>query len=135
MIFLLSARSLQVIVSSETPADVSISGLALPFGDRYLLRPGDYTVSASAQGYHPLATTVTVDDQDSQVLKLELQLLPGLVSFDSLPEGASIQIDGETVGHKVVEVPLHEYGATIARKGGPNTFGAVSVFGDFHPQL
>ena len=102
MIFLLSARSLQVIVSSETPADVSISGLALPFGDRYLLRPGDYTISASAEGYHPLETSVTVDQQDSQTIELELQLLPGLITIESSPAGASVLIDGELVG----ETPL-----------------------------
>ncbi len=98
MLFLLSARSLQVVVNAETEAQVSISGLALPFGDRYLLRPGDYTVSASAEGYHPLEAPVTVDEQDSQTLVLELQLLPGLLSIDAVPIGAKVQIDGEPAG-------------------------------------
>ncbi len=104
MIFLLSARSLQVVVSTETPAQVSVSGLALPFGDRYLLRPGTYTVRASSEGYLPLETSVTVDNQDSQILSLELQLLPGLVSIDSTPTGASVQIDGEPAG----QTPLQD---------------------------
>jgi hypothetical protein len=82
MLFLLSARSLQVVVVAATPAQVSLDGIALPFGNRYLLRPGTYTVHASAEGYHPLETSVTVDDRDSQSLQLELQLLPGLVSID-----------------------------------------------------
>ena len=102
MIFLLSVRSLQVLVISETPAQVSVSGLALPFGERYLLRPGDYTVSASAEGYHPLETSVTVDQRDSQTIELELQLLPGLVTIESNPAGATVLIDGEPVG----ETPL-----------------------------
>ena len=33
MFFLLSARSLQIRVNTESPARVSISGLALPFGE------------------------------------------------------------------------------------------------------
>ncbi len=99
MLFLLSARSLQVVVIADMPADISVDGLALPFGNRYLLRPGTYTVRASAEGYHPLETPVTVDERDSQTLQLELQLLPGLVSIDSTPAGASVQIDGEDVGH------------------------------------
>ena len=104
MLFLLSARSLQVLVSTETPAQVSVSGLALPFGDRYLLRPGTYTVRASAEGYVPLESTVTVDEQDSQTLQLALALLPGLVSIDSAPAGASVQVDGEAVG----QTPLRD---------------------------
>jgi formylglycine-generating enzyme required for sulfatase activity len=104
MIFLLSARSLQVVVIADAPAQVSLSGLALPFGDRYLLRPGTYTLRASAEGYHPLETSVTVDEQDSQSVQLELQLLPGLVSIESLPAGARVQIDGEPAG----QTPLRD---------------------------
>jgi len=98
MLFLLSARSLQVVVTAQAPADVSIDGLALAFGNRFLLRPGNYTVRASAEGYHPLETPVTVDERDNQTLQLELKLLPGLVSIDSKPPGASVQIDGVNVG-------------------------------------
>ena len=104
MLFLLSVRSLQVLVTAETPAQVSVSGLALPFGDRYLLRPGTYEVTASAEGYHTLETTVTVDDQDSQTLQLELALLPGRVSIESIPPGANVRIDGEPAG----QTPLRE---------------------------
>jgi hypothetical protein len=107
MLFLLSARSLQVVVIAETPASVELSGLALPFGDRYLLRPGQYTVRASAEGYHPLETGVTVDERDSQTLELTLQLLPGLVSIDTLPAGASVKIDGEPAGQTpLADLPL-----------------------------
>ena len=87
MLFLLSARSLQVVVIAETPASVDLSGLALPFGDRYLLRPGQYIVRATAEGYHPLETGVTVDERDSQTLELTLQLLPGLAD-DEKEDGA-----------------------------------------------
>ncbi|MEE4146572.1 MAG: PEGA domain-containing protein [Halieaceae bacterium] len=107
MLFLLSARSLQVVVTAETPASIALSGLALPFGDRYLLRPGQYTVRASAEGYHPLQTEVTVDERDSQTVELTLQLLPGLVSIDSVPAGASVQIDGEPAGQTPLkDLPL-----------------------------
>jgi formylglycine-generating enzyme required for sulfatase activity len=96
--FLLSARSLQVLVTADTPAEVSVSGLALPFGERYLLRQGQYQVSASAEGYYPLVTDITVDARDSQTVELVLQPLPGLLSVDSVPAGARVVIDGEAVG-------------------------------------
>lgn len=102
--FLLSAHSLQVIVTAENPAQVSVSGLALPFGERYLLRAGEYEVSASAEGYHPMLSKVTVDQRDSQSVELILQPLPGTLAIDSQPAGARVAIDGETVG----ETPLRD---------------------------
>ena len=115
MLFLLSARSLQVVVTAQTPVDISIDGLALSFGNRFLLRPGNYTVRASAEGYHPLAAPVTVDEQDSQTLQLELKLLPGLVSIDTVPPGASVLIDGVDVGKTPLQDLSVEAGArTVA---------------------
>ncbi|MCB1689657.1 MAG: PEGA domain-containing protein [Halioglobus sp.] len=110
MLFLFSARSLHITVDAETPATLSVSGLALPFLDqRYLLLPGTYEVSASAEGYQPLTTTVDVDDRDSQTLELALQALPGLVSIDSTPQGASVSVNGESVGKTpLVDIPLPE---------------------------
>ena len=111
MLFLLSARSLMIEVAAQAPAkaSVSVSGLALPFGKRYLLRPGDYEIHATAEGYHPLATTVTVDQRDSQSIELQLQALPGLLSVNSEPTGASVIIDGDTVGKTPLQdLPLTE---------------------------
>ena len=84
MLFLFSARSLQVLVEAEHPTSVEVSGLAIPFGDRYLLRPGSYTVSAEAEGYYPLSTEVTVTDADTQSTTLVLAPLPGPVSYTHL---------------------------------------------------
>lgn len=107
MLFLFSARSLQIAVDAEVPAQVSVSGLALPFGKRYLLLPGEYEVNARAEGYQPLTTTATVDDRDSQTLELSLQALPGLVSIDSTPPGASVTVDGASVGKTpIIDLPL-----------------------------
>jgi len=110
--FLLSSRSLQVLVVAEAAPDVTIHGLALPFGDRYLLRPGDYEVTVTAEGYYPLSTTVTVDRGDSQVVELILQPLPGLLSIRSEPDGATVTIDGEIAGTTPLEkreVPAGEH--------------------------
>src|SRR6056297_3131946 len=66
LVFLFTARSLEVVVDAQGKVDTSISGLAVPLGNRYLLRPGDDTLTATAAGYRPLTTEVTVDDSDSQ---------------------------------------------------------------------
>jgi formylglycine-generating enzyme required for sulfatase activity len=100
--FLLTARSLEVVVVAEAPAEVDIEGLALPFGERYLLRPGSYRVDVTAEGYHPLREEVAVDDRDSQRVELVMKPLPGLLSVTSEPPGARVLIDGEKVG----ETPL-----------------------------
>ena len=57
------------MVDAQAPARVSVDGLALPFGNHYLLRPGDYEVSVTAAGYQPLVTTVTVDERDNQTVE------------------------------------------------------------------
>ncbi len=109
MLFLLSARSLMIEVAAQAPGHVSVSGLALPFGKRYLLRPGEYDIRVTAEGYHPLATTVTVDQRDSQSIEVQLQALPGLLSVNSEPAGASVIIDGDTVGKTPLQdLPLTE---------------------------
>ncbi|PLW68363.1 PEGA domain-containing protein [Pseudohalioglobus lutimaris] len=102
--FLFSARSLQIIVTAESPANVDIAGLALPFGERFLLRPGDYNVGVVAEGYHPLDTVVTVTDADSQTAHLVLAPLPGRISIDSQPPGARVFVDDQHVG----DTPLAE---------------------------
>ena len=109
LLFLFSARSLQITVDAEVAAQVSVDGLALPFGNRYLLLPGTYKVSASAEGYQPLATTVEVDDRDDQTIELTLQAMPGLIAIDSSPQGASVMVDGESVGKTpLVDLPLEQ---------------------------
>ena len=107
MLFLLTSRSLQVIVHTETTPDISVSGLVLPFGERYLLREGEYEVTVTAEGYQPLQTQVTVDDRDGQTVELTPQPLPGLLSFTSEPAGASVSINGELLGKTpLLEIPV-----------------------------
>ncbi len=98
MLFLYSARSLEIKVDAQSPARVSVTGLALPFGKHYLLQPGDYTVNVTAAGYQPLVATVTVDERDNQTVELAPQALPGLVSLDSEPPGANVTVDGTALG-------------------------------------
>ena len=110
MLYLFSARSLTIEVQeAQAPVQVSVSGLALPLGKRYLLRPGDYDIHVTAEGYYPLSAAVTVDQRDSQTIELQLQALPGLLSVHSEPAGASVIVDGESVGKTPLRnLPLAE---------------------------
>jgi len=96
--FLFTARS--VLVTTEPGfADVDIDGgLQLQLGERYLLRSGEYSVSASAEGYYPLEQSIEVSDDDNQAFQFVLKRLPGKLSFNSQPEGAQVLIDGEGIG-------------------------------------
>ncbi len=105
LVFLLTARSLDVRVMAEGDAVVSIDGMALPIGQRWLLRPGDYRVVVSVDGYHPWQDQVNVTDADSQTLEVTPVPLPGRLSISSQPSGASVLLNGSPVG----ATPLREY--------------------------
>ncbi len=96
--FLLTARSVEVAVVAEAPADIDIDGFALPFGQRFLVRPGSYPLAISAEGYEPHRGTLEVGSAETQRYEVTLRPLPGRVSFAGLPEGAALRLDGEPLG-------------------------------------
>ncbi len=99
MTFVLTARSIQISVEAESEVDIALSGgLYLPFGDRYLLRSGNYRVRVTAPGYHPLESPVNVTAESTQVIQLVLRPLPGQLDVSSQPGGASVFVDGELKG-------------------------------------
>lgn len=110
LLFLLTARSLQITVVAESEAELSLSGLAIPFGGRYLLRPGEYALAVNAEGYHPYAETLTVDDAASQRVEVILQPLPGRLTVHSEPAGAEVLVDGEVLGRTPLEDAAVEAG-------------------------
>lgn len=97
--FLFTARSVQIAVDTDAPASIDIDGLALPLGDRFLIRSGTYALRISAPGYVPHAGTLSVSGEASQRLDISLSPLPGRVTFTGLPDGAAIRIDGEDAGN------------------------------------
>jgi hypothetical protein len=60
LFFLFTARSLTLNIEAEAEPDFSLSGLNWSFGERLLVRPGNYTLSINAEGYHPYEQTITV---------------------------------------------------------------------------
>lgn len=114
--FLLTARSVSIIVEAESDAEVSVAGLAIPFGGRYLLRPGQYDLSVTAPGYVPFTGALEIGDAASQEQRIRLQPLPGSLSVNSVPEGASLRLDGELLGQTpldALEVAAGDYQLTL----------------------
>ncbi|MEE4277214.1 MAG: PEGA domain-containing protein [Halieaceae bacterium] len=112
--FLLTARSLQinVIADGADDADIRISGLALPFGERYLLRPGSYRLRVAAAGYRPYDEALEVSREATQRSEVILQPLPGRLTIAVEPAGARVLLDGEALGQAPLddaEVEAGEY--------------------------
>jgi formylglycine-generating enzyme required for sulfatase activity len=79
--------------------DIQVSGwLSFVLGERYLVRPGTLTVSASAKGHIPIQRTLTISDAAEQNFEFEFERLPGQLEVLSQPAGADITIDGQVIG-------------------------------------
>ena len=98
LFFLFTARSLTLNIDAEAEPDFSLSGLNWSFGERLLVRPGDYTLSITAEGYHPYEQTITVGDADTQQLDIRLAPLPGTVTITTKPAGGEIILDVLSLG-------------------------------------
>ena len=98
LFFLLTARSVAVTSETVTPIDINVGGLALPFGDRLLIRPGTYPLTITAEGYFPFQGTLEVDSADVQNRAVNLIPLPGTLIIETQPTGAAVVIDGQVAG-------------------------------------
>ena len=96
--FLLTARSIQIQTDTISEPKIEISGLAIPIGNRFLIREGNYPLQVSATGYEPLQTVLNVGSESNQLVQLSLSMLPGIVTIQSKPAGALISLDGISKG-------------------------------------
>ncbi|MGI9264109.1 MAG: PEGA domain-containing protein [Gammaproteobacteria bacterium] len=97
--FMFTARSVEVIIS-PVPETYSVEGaLVFRFGPRYLMRPGEYRVTAALEGYEPLDAAVEVGDEKAQSLQLSMERLGDrlFVETPNVP-GAEVRIDDESIG-------------------------------------
>ena len=97
--FMLTARAVY-IEAEPSVADVDISGvLQLKLAHRYLLRPGAYELTLSAEGYQPLRAPLTVNDESAQHYIYRLEKLPGRLHVNTgALTGATVFVDGVTRG-------------------------------------
>lgn len=97
MAYLFMARAV-IFQTEPSTAEIEISGLSFNIGDNYLLLRGDYDITANATGYYPLLESISVGDDATQELKLELQPLPGNLSVTSELENIKVSVDGKSAG-------------------------------------
>ncbi len=96
--FLLTARAVTINASPDH-ADLTISGgLAFSLSDHYLLRPGDYQLQISAEGYLPYGEALVVTDADRQEHTIELAKKPGHLKIVTTPAAAQVTVDGKLAG-------------------------------------
>ena len=105
VIILFLVSSSYYIFNSESvkfeiqPRDVdffSIQGgwFKIPLGDRYLLRPGDYSVEIKKDGFYPLIQNFIVTDEVNQIVPISLKKLPGIVNiYTNTNDESQIYID------------------------------------------
>ena len=98
LVFLLTARSLQLRINAVGAPTVEIEGLAIALGDRYLIQPGEYLVSVKIDGYRDWQQRVTVTEADSQQIDIQPAILPGPVTITSTPPGARVVLDDNELG-------------------------------------
>jgi formylglycine-generating enzyme required for sulfatase activity len=103
LLFLFTAKSVAIRVTATAEPDVSVSGLALPLGQRWLMLAGEHELAVTAPGYHPVERTIEVSADASQSVDVVMAPLPGRVTVLSQPEGASILLDGELIGETPLE--------------------------------
>ena len=78
------------------------------------LSPGEHTVEVRAERYEPATTTVSIAGAGTLAsLQVELSPLWADVSFDSKPAGATLRVDGETVGRTPITAELLQGGHVI----------------------
>lgn len=112
--FIFTATSVSVRTDPET-ASVAIEGTlpAVRFGNRVLLRPGDYLIEATLDGYEPARLQAKVTDETNQSFSLKLRKLPGSVRIE-VPTQARVTVDGKPLGDAPGEFELAPGKHTIA---------------------
>jgi formylglycine-generating enzyme required for sulfatase activity len=96
--FLFTAKSVRLTFEPQVESVGISGGLNIELGGIYLLRSGEYRVSATAPGFHELDALLEVGEERNQTHHFQLSKLPGLVTFTSTPEGADLAIDGVISG-------------------------------------
>jgi formylglycine-generating enzyme required for sulfatase activity len=98
---LFSSKSIQFRIEPGEPDYFAVSGgwFRLPVGNRFLLRPGHYTVTVRKDGYYEINQSLEVGDDPSRTVLIELRRLPGKLTVRTDPgTEAMVTVDDTSVG-------------------------------------
>ena len=104
--FIFTAKSVRFEVQPEAESLSVDGGFAFRLGEVYLLREGGYRVRAQAVGYHDIVRRVQVGAERNQVVPLRMLPLPGRVTFEIVPPGATVRVRGEASGQAPFEAKI-----------------------------
>lgn len=134
--FLASARAITLEFNPVADRVTIESGFAPVIGGRWLLRPGQYRLSAEAAGYHRIEEAITVGGEGGDVFRFEFRPLPGRLRILTDPAGAEVEVDGGSVGHAPMEALSLEPGEhRIGLRAGRHQVHDQSVDIDGRDQL
>ena len=117
-LYLFTANAVRFTLNVENVELQVKGGLVLPTGETYLMPRGDYVVQANADGYFELTLPITVTGDGDQSFALELQRLPGVVEFTSVPSGAEVRAEGAHLGITPFETNVPA-GTSVVRVSAP----------------
>ena len=107
--FLFTSKSVQLKFSPGADSISVEGGISFELGGVWLLREGNYTVSANRSLHHPLSTDLRIGSERNQVFELEFTPLPGYLAVKSEPQDAVVEIDGISVTATTpIEAGTHE---------------------------
>jgi len=98
---LFSAISVRFEIDPESIDSFDIDGgwFRMPMGDRFLLRPGNYTARVTKEGYYDVSHGFTVGDEDALTIPLVMRKLPGRLTINTDPAvNAAVTVDDKYFG-------------------------------------
>lgn len=121
--FLFTSKSVQIDFKPSADQVNITGGLSFELGGVYLLREGNYTVTAEVELYEPLVGNIEVGTERNQKKELVFIPKPGFLNFTLQPDDALLQLDGVTIegaggnSQSPLEVPAgeHELGVSHPR--------------------
>ena len=132
LLFLLTSRSVSFTFEPAATEYQLSGGLLFELGGTYLAFPGTYQLTARAPGYEELVTDVVVNSERNQYVEHKLVKLPGRISFESTPPGATVVVNGEPRGTTpIVELSLRagDYQIYLQREQYEDASAELSVIG------
>lgn len=111
--FLFTAKSVFFhLEPAEAQIDLS-GGLHLPVGQGFLMLPGRYQITLSAEGYHPVNDSLAIGEAQNQNFHYQLEKLPGQLTVSAnTGDAGEVWIDGEkraVLGATIPDLPAGDH--------------------------